>query len=276
MKARLLRHVFVHVAPAVFLHDVIEHPQRDVVVSRIGGDDLALELRFQEIRRRVRDVGGCDLLGVVHVGHHVHHGGPEGAVGVLECRIHLVETVGLECQQPAFGFPAPEVAGGLEYHRIDLELAGGKLRVDLLVEHVGEAAADRDLDAGKALLEHLGAGFPRRGRAADIERECAFALGFGIKIVERLSASGRCRGEAGEQRKAGGGGEPASDGGSHDGPPQVVLTELFWAGSSLWAAGKTSNSRWAAAVASRQATGRHANAAAAWSTPALSTRENVQ
>src|SRR5580692_5778397 len=53
---RLLRHVLVHVAPAVFLHDVIEYPQRDVVVSRIGGDDLALELRFEEIRGRVRDV----------------------------------------------------------------------------------------------------------------------------------------------------------------------------------------------------------------------------
>ena len=175
-EVRLLRHVFVHVAPAVFLHDVVEDPQRDVVVGRIGGDDLALELRLEEIERRVRHVGGGDLFGVVHVGHDIHHRRPEGAVGVLERRIHLVEAGGLERQQPAFGFPAHEVGDGLQDRGIDLELSGGDLLIDLLVEHVGEAAADRNLDAGIAVLENLRARLPGRRRAADIERERAFAL----------------------------------------------------------------------------------------------------
>src|SRR6202046_4156511 len=66
-EVRLGGHVFVHVAPAVFLHDMIEYPERDVVVGRIGGDDLALEVGLGKINRRIRHVGGGDFLGVVHV-----------------------------------------------------------------------------------------------------------------------------------------------------------------------------------------------------------------
>jgi hypothetical protein len=114
----------------------------------------------------------------------------------------------------------------LEYHRINLELAGGKLGVDLFVQHVGKAAAGCDLDAGKALLEHLGPGFPRRGRAADIERERAFALGFGVNIVERLGTCRQRRGEV-DKRNAGNGRETVSDGGNHGGPPQDILSRII-------------------------------------------------
>ena len=168
-EVRLLRHILIHVAPAVLLHDVIEDPQRNIVVRRIGGDDLALELRLKEILRRVRYVGGGELLGVVHVGHDAHHRCPVGAAGILESGIHLIETVGLERRQSAFFFPAYEIGGGLQDSGVDFELAGGELRIDLLVEHVRKAAADCDFHSRITLFENLRSRLPGRRRPAHIK-----------------------------------------------------------------------------------------------------------
>ena len=55
----------------------------------------------------------------------------------------------------ALRLPAHEIVQGLEHREVDLELAGGELGIDLLVEHVGKAAGDRNFDAGIALLEDL-------------------------------------------------------------------------------------------------------------------------
>ena len=46
---RLLRHILVHVVPAVFFDDGIEVVERGIVIGRVGADQLALELGFQEI-----------------------------------------------------------------------------------------------------------------------------------------------------------------------------------------------------------------------------------
>ena len=222
-EVRLVGHVLVHVVPAVFQHDLVEQPQGRVVVGRVGRDHPALELRFEKIRRRVRHVGRGDVLGVVHVGHGVHHHAVERALGVLEALIDGVEARRLVGQQLPLRLPAHEILQGLEDRGIDLELAVLDLLVDLLVEHVAEAACDRDLDAGIALLEDARRRLPRRGRPADIEHERAFGFGRGVDGVGALRAGGK-----------GGGGDEASRASvavstasarecGHDRPPQYVL-----------------------------------------------------
>jgi hypothetical protein len=58
------------------------------------------------------------------------------------------------------------------------------------IEHIREAAADRDFYARIKLFEYLGARFPGCGRAADVEREFAFALRLGVEFIERLCGGG--------------------------------------------------------------------------------------
>ena len=128
------------------------------------------------------------MLRVDHVRHGDHHGGVERAVRVLEARVDGVEAVRFVLQELAFRLPAHEVVQGLEDSRVDLELAVLELLVDFLVEHVGEAARDRDLDAGITLLEDFRLRLPRRGRPADIEHEGTLGFGLGIKL--RLGADG--------------------------------------------------------------------------------------
>jgi hypothetical protein len=84
--------------------------------------------------------------------------------------------------------PAHEVVQGLEDRRVDRELAVLELLVDFFVEHVGEAASDRDLDAGITLLEDFCLCLPGRGWPSDIEYEGPFGFGLGIKL--RLGADG--------------------------------------------------------------------------------------
>src|SRR5215831_14381423 len=53
----LVEYVLVHPVPAVFLHHVMEQPERGVVVRRIGRHRLTAELRLEKIKRGVRHVG---------------------------------------------------------------------------------------------------------------------------------------------------------------------------------------------------------------------------
>src|SRR5262249_8959223 len=47
-EVRLVEHVLVHPGPAVFLHHVMEQPERGVVVRRIGRHRLTAELRLEK------------------------------------------------------------------------------------------------------------------------------------------------------------------------------------------------------------------------------------
>src|SRR5262249_20840661 len=134
----------------------------------------------------------------------------ECAVVVLEARVDGIEADRLVCQQMTLCFPAHEVLQGLEDRSVDLEFAGGDLRVDLLVEHIGESAADRNLDAGIALLENLRSGFPRRGRTADIEYESCLGLRCGVEFVERLRSDRWRRSQCGECDESGRERQPAN------------------------------------------------------------------
>ena len=224
-EVRLVGHVLVHVVPAVFQHDLVEQPERRVVVGRVGRDHPALELRLEKIRRRVRHVGRGDVLGVVHVGHGVHHHAVERAVGVLEALVDGVEARRLVRQQLSLRLPAHEILQGLEDRGIDLELAVLDLLVDLLVQHVAEAACDRDLDAGIALLEDARRRLPWRGRPADIEHERAFGFGGGVDRVGglRVGGEGRRRHKA-EQGKRRGDTASVRECG-HDCPPQYFCCD---------------------------------------------------
>jgi hypothetical protein len=93
--------------------------------------------------------------------------------------------------------------------------------VDLLVEHVAEAACYRDLDAGIALLEDPRRRLPRRGRPADIEHERAFGLGGGVDVVGGLRARGEGAGE-GKNDQCSSRDAPAR-GCGHDRPPYMFV-----------------------------------------------------
>jgi hypothetical protein len=75
--------------------------------------------------------------------------------------------------------------------RLELDVIGGdllvlELLIDLEIEDVAEAAFGRDLDAGEALLERIGAGLGRRWTRAGINRQRAFGFCLFIKLIERL------------------------------------------------------------------------------------------
>ncbi len=219
-EVRTVGHVFGHVVPAVFLDDGVEKIERGIVVRGIGGDHLAAELRLEEIERGLRHVGGAHELRVVLIRHGDHHHAVERTVLVLEARIDRIEVVGLEREQVAVALPAHEVVQGLEDRGIRDELVVLDLLIDLLVQHVAEAAGDRHLDAGIPLLEDLGQALPLRGRASDIEHEGAFGLGLGVDLVATFGP-GRPRHRDSQTECERRGGAPRH--GAHDDPPCGII-----------------------------------------------------
>ena len=191
-EVRLVGHVAVHPAPAVFLHDQVEQVERRIVVVRIDADELALERGLEEIQRRLRHILGANEFGVVGVSDGVGGERHIGAVRIAQVRHDLLEAVGLEREQLAPLLPVHEVLHGLEEREVDLELAGGELLLDPLVEHVAEAARHRHLDARELLLELLDARLIGRGRPAGIEQQRLLGLRLFVELVDGLGARSGC------------------------------------------------------------------------------------
>ena len=191
-EARLLRHVLVHVVPAVFLHDHVEHRNGGVIFGRIGGDELAPKPGLKKIERGFRHLGRRQELGVVGVDDGVDADRGEGAVLVLVGRIDRVRALGLEQEQRARLLPLAEVLDGLKDREIRLHAFGRELLLDLLIEAVAQAAGERDGDAGKALLEVLDPAVMGAGRAGAVEHQRLLELGLLVQRVHALGMRERC------------------------------------------------------------------------------------
>ena len=118
----------------------MEQVERRVVIVRIDADELVLERGLEEIQRRLRHIFGADNVGIVGIGDRDGGECHVGAVRIAQIRDDLVEAVWLEREQHIPLLPGYEVLDGLEECKINLQLAGGQLLFDTLVEHVAEAA----------------------------------------------------------------------------------------------------------------------------------------
>ena len=147
--------------------------------------------RLEEIERRLRRVSGFSSSRVVGIGQRADVPDDEGAVGILERRVDGVEALRLEGEHLALPLPAHEVLRGLEQHHVGLELAVLELLLDLLIEHVAEAAVDRHREARKLALELARQRLVVRHRPAGIDHERLFGLGLGVELVERFGVA-RC------------------------------------------------------------------------------------
>ena len=145
----LVRQVFVDVVGAVFLGEGVKQIERRVVVMRIAGDHLAAEFGLEEIERRLRRCLRLQLLRVVGIGQQADIPDDEGPVGILERLVDGVEALRLEGEHLSLLLPAHEVLRGLEQHHVGFQLAVLELLLDLLIQHIAEAAFDRHRQARK-------------------------------------------------------------------------------------------------------------------------------
>jgi len=184
----LLRHVFVHVVPAVFPHDHGEDREAGVVLGGIGGDEAALKPAFEEIEGRRRHVGGRNEVGVVGVDDGVDADPSEGAVLVLVGRVDRLGAFRLEGEQRARLLPLAEILDGLKDREVGLHRCARELPLDPLIEVGAQAAGEGDRDAGKALLEILDPAVVGAGRAGAVEDDGLFQLRLFVKRLHALGA----------------------------------------------------------------------------------------
>jgi hypothetical protein len=97
-----------------------------------------------------------------------------------------------------------------------------ELPLDFLIQHIAEAAFDRNRQARKLALEFSRQRLVVRHRTAGIDHQRLFGLGLSVKLVERLGARGRAEQSDGKtQRRRTVQGNP-SDRGEHSFLPQFI------------------------------------------------------
>src|SRR6266576_1245931 len=185
-ETRLVRHVAVHILPSIFLDDAVESVERRIVIGGIAGDHFALETRLQKIKSRARHLIRLHQIGIVGVDMRVDLDADIGSVRVRKAAVDFIETWRLVVEEFSILLPANKILQRLEHGEIGLEFSGLELSVDLRVEHIAEAAGDRNVHSMIARGKILRRSLPGCRRSARVENDAALGLCLLIECVQAL------------------------------------------------------------------------------------------